>query len=187
MVESEGRLLEALRAREREACEAFVEAHYRGVYSFFLWLTNNPDAAADLTQETFAALWESLGSLDGESVPDLKAWLYGIARNRWRKRCRDGRHAAGFLDEAAGVPDDSPGPEALALSGLEAAAVVRAVADLPSGYREALVLRVFQELTYAQIADALGISEGLARWRVHRGRSWLCAALRSEWAPSEWK
>src|SRR5437870_4088968 len=76
----------ALRAGERRACAAFVEAHYRGVYRFFTWLTRDPEAAADLTQETFAAFWESLGDPKRGVAPDLKAWLYGIARNRWRKR-----------------------------------------------------------------------------------------------------
>jgi len=58
--------------------------------------------------------------------------------------------------------------------------VARAVAALPSDYREALVLRVFEELTYRQIAAALAITEELARWRVHRARLWLRARLQSE-------
>lgn len=187
MSRSESQILEALRAGRREDCEAFIDLHYRRVYAFLLWLTNNAEAASDLTQETFAGFWESLGSLDGERSPDLKAWLYGIARNRWRKRCRDARPPLADLEGLSGIPDAAPGPEEVALGGMEAAAVVRAVADLPAGYREALVLRVFQELTYGQIASALGISEGLARWRVHRARSWLCASLRPEWAPTDGK
>ena len=43
--------LEALRGRQRAACEAFVDAHYRGVYGFFLWLTNDRDGAADAYRE----------------------------------------------------------------------------------------------------------------------------------------
>ena len=172
----ERREFEELRAMRRAACEAFVDAHYRGVHRFFLWLTNDPDAAADLTQETFAAFWQSLAERDEESVPDLKAWLYGIARNRWRKRCRDSR---GFrpLEEVADLPDGAPGPQALALAALEADEVARAGSRLPADFREALVLRVFQELGYAQVGEALGIGEGLARWRVHRARAWLSAAL----------
>src|SRR5687767_7330420 len=81
VAEGESGLLRALQARERAPCERFVQAHYRGVYRFFLWLTNDADAAADLTQETFAAFWESTGRLSEGSRPplDLKAWLYGIA------------------------------------------------------------------------------------------------------------
>lgn len=157
-----------------------MDAHYREVYRFFCWLTRDPDAAADLTQETFAAFWASAAGLDRERVPDLKAWLYGIARNRWRKRQRDRTVSGpshGELAEAAEVPDRAPGPEALFLGELHAEQVREAVAGLPEEYREALVLRVFQELSYAQVGRALGVTENLARWRVHRARLLLRRAL----------
>jgi len=174
-------LLDRLRARERTACEAFVDAHYLCVYRFFHWLTNNPDTSADLTQESFAAFWVSLSRLDGERVPDLKAWLYGIARNRWRKRCRTMRDGGEWtrlpLDQAAESQDPAPGPEEIALLAADSRTINQAVADLPPDYREALVLRVFQELSYPQIAETLGIGEGLARWRVHQARVWLRRVL----------
>ena len=171
--------LEALRAGRREACQAFVDAHYRGVYGFFLWLTNDRDSAADLTQETFAAFWESVADPARAVGTDLKAWLYGIARNRWRKRCRD-RRPSRSLDDALLVPETLPGPESLTIGVAEADRIIRAVASLPADYREALVLRVFQELGYRQVAAALGISEGLARWRVHQGRLRLLRELTRE-------
>src|SRR5207253_9654939 len=65
---AEPEVLDRLRAWDRKAGEAFVDAHYRGVYGFFLWLTNDRDAAADLTQETFAAFWETLPDLEAEAV-----------------------------------------------------------------------------------------------------------------------
>jgi RNA polymerase sigma-70 factor (ECF subfamily) len=172
--------LTSLREREPAACAAWVDAHYRGVHAFFWWLTRDAETAADLTQETFLAFWDSLARLDPSADPDLKAWLYGIARNRWRKRCRDARDAAAALEEALEVPDESPGPEARLLERLEAEGVARGLAALPAEYREVLVLRVFQELSYAQIAEALGISAGLARWRAHQGRLRLHAALTAE-------
>ena len=176
VAEPHGRLLERLRRGDRTVCEQFVEAHYRGVYRMFLWLTNRPDAAADLTQEAFAAFWESLGSPAVEGAPDPKAWLYGIARNRWRKRCRDARDCGG-LDDAAAVVDGTPGPEASLIRAVDKERIATAVAALPPDYREALVLRVFEELEYPQIATALGVTEGLVRWRVHQARQRLRAAL----------
>lgn len=179
--------LAALRARQREACERFVDAHYRGVYRFFHWLTARKEQAEDLTQETFAEFWRSLDRGDCPAIPDLKAWLYGIARNRWRKWCRDASPPCADLEEALDLPDAAPGPEAQFLTALERAAVVKAVAALPADFREVLVLRVFQEMSYRQIAAALSISEELARWRVHRARRRLRAemAAKREEEPSD--
>jgi len=161
-----------------EAAAAFVDGHYRDVYRFFLWTTNDAEAAADLTQETFAAFWRTTTLDPGErEIPDLKGWLFGIARNLWRKRCRDARPAGPALEELADLPDTAPGPEAALLAGLDVEEVAGAVASLPPEYRECLVLRVFQEWDYQQIAAALDITAALARWRVHRARVWLRAAL----------
>lgn len=164
---------------ETDRASAFVEAHYRGVYRLFLWLTNDVESAADLTQESFAAFWGSLARRGG--TPDPKAWLYGIARNRWRKRCRDARtdllSGAADLTAELELPDRAPEPEAALLARTEAARIEDAVAALPEDYREALVLRAFEELSYAEIAGVLGITENLARWRTHRARRLLTAAL----------
>ena len=71
------------------------------------------------------------------------------------------------------MADAAPGPEALAIAAFDREAVLRALSRLPADYLEALALRVFQELTYRQVADALMIREELARWRVHRARARL--------------
>lgn len=165
--------LDGLRAWRGDVCAAFVDRHYRQVYRFFQWLTGDPETAADLTQETFAVFWESIGRIDPGSVPDLKAWLFGIARNRWRKRMRDRPPACEELESGLEVADATPGPEEVALAHLDSDQVMQAVGDLPPDLREALVLRVFQELDYPEIAEILGIGLSLARWRVHRARQRL--------------
>jgi RNA polymerase sigma-70 factor (ECF subfamily) len=165
------------READRRADEAFVRAHYRGVFRLLMWLTRSPETAADLTQETFAAFWQSRSAHTFADDRAARAWLYGIARNRWRKRCRDAGPPVECLDEAVGTLDAAPGPDACFLQKLEWERVSAAVADLPTDYREALVLRVWGELSYGQIAAALEIAEGLARWRVHRARALLRAAL----------
>jgi RNA polymerase sigma factor (sigma-70 family) len=177
---SAARELERLRRGERAACASFVDAHYCGVFRFFFWLTNDRDAAADLTQEAFAAFWESVR--EGMDAPDARRWLYGIARNRWRKRCRESARTGGMapLDAALELADDRPGPEAEVLTGVEAETLRRAVSELPADYREALLLRALEELSYAEIGSLLGIAQGLARWRVHRARTLLGTAVERE-------
>ena len=158
--------------------EAFVQAHYRGVYRFLFWLCHDADTAADLTQETFMAFWASLRRPGGIGEQDPKSWLYGIARNRWRKRCRDAHPERRLpLEAAEAMRDEDAAPDAVLLRRLEAEQVVAALRELARDLREALALRVWEELSYAEIAAALGISEGLARWRVHRARQRLAARL----------
>ncbi len=165
--------LDGLRAWRSDVCAAFVDAHYHQVYRFFQWLTGESETAADLTQETFTVFWESIGRIDTGSVPDLKAWLFGIARNRWRKRMRDRTPACDDLEAGYEVADAAPGPDEIALAQWDTERVLQAVGELPPDLREALVLRVFQELDYPEIAGILGISLPLARWRVHRARQRL--------------
>ena len=75
------------------------------------------------------------------------------------------------------MADETPGPEAVAFGALGAQELLAALEELPPELREALVLRAFEGLSYSQIGEALLISEGLARWRVHRARGKLAAAL----------
>jgi RNA polymerase sigma factor (sigma-70 family) len=171
-------LLIRLRERDPGACAAFVDAHYGGVYRCLFGLTRDADAAADLTQETFAGFWESLARWDAARPLDLRAWLYGIARNRWRKHRRRAGHEAEAPLEAAGeLAGPEPGPAARLVGRVEQEALWDAVAALPPALREVLVLRVFEELSYAQIAEALLVSEGLARWRVCQARRLLVRRL----------
>jgi RNA polymerase sigma-70 factor (ECF subfamily) len=171
-------LLAALRDRRPAACEGFVDGHYRDVYRFFLWLTNNPDCAAELTQEAFAAFWESLARVTNDDAGGLRRWLFAIARNQWRKRCR--RHRAHLaLEAAVECEDPAPGPVELALAAASRELLCREVSRLPAELREALVLRVIQELDYVEVAGILGIGVGLARWRVHQARLRLRRALES--------
>lgn len=181
MLAESGPELGSLLRRERAACEAFVEAHYRGVYRFFCWLAVDPTAAEDLTQETFACFWESLGRRSEAVSLDPKAWLYGIARNRWRKRLRRERSRPETdLEAAAETPDLHQDPEAKLLGTLDADSALAAMAALTPEFREALALRVWEELSYAQIGEALLITPGLARWRVHRARRLLTARIAKE-------
>lgn len=168
--EEEQTLLAALRRRRPEACEAFVDAHYGEVYRFLLWLSGDCEIAADLTQETFAGFWRSLADLDKRTIASLRPWLYAIARNRWRKRCRD-RHPTQPIEDALEIGDPSPGPEPLLLQSLDRERVSRLLLGLPPELRETLVLRAFQDLSYREIGEMTGAAEGLARWRVHRARA----------------
>jgi RNA polymerase sigma factor (sigma-70 family) len=160
------RLFQELRSGTPEACSQFVRDEYTGVYRWLYRLTGRTDEAADLTQESFAAFWESLGREFPQVAP--RTWLYAIARNQWRKHCRNRRpEQVEVLDEI-----EAPAPSAWMPAECEefAAAVAVAVAQLSPELREAFSLRLWHEFEYAQIGAVQGINPSLARWRFFRAR-----------------
>ena len=161
----------------RDGCEPLVSEHYDRLYRWFLWMTNTADDAADLTHDTFMAVWESLDRFDARRP--FKPWLYGIARNVWRKHCA-ARVTRG-IDPPEWTPeeepDPEPGPAQRLLSKETGGLLEKAVAQLSPEYREAVVLRFWGDLDYAEIGEALAISDALARWRVHQARKMLLQKL----------
>src|SRR5262249_29604822 len=163
-------------ANQRDHCVQLVSEHYQPLYRWFLWLTNTNGVAADLTQDTFVAVWQSLDRFDA-SRP-FKPWLFGIARNVFRKHCAGQQNAEIERSESGGEePDPDPSPAQVLLSKEAGSLLDKAVARLPNEYREVVVLRFWEDLDYGEIAEALAISEGLARWRVHQGRKILLQKL----------
>jgi RNA polymerase sigma factor (sigma-70 family) len=173
--DSPKRLFEKLRRGIPEVCSQFVRDEYTGVFRWLYRLTGRTDEAADLTQESFAAFWESLGREFPRVAP--RTWLYAIARNQWRKHCRCRRP-----EQAEAIEEiEAPAPSAWMPAECEefAAAVASALAKLSAELREAFSLRLWQEFDYAQIGTVQGISPSLARWRCFRARQlireWLAA------------
>jgi RNA polymerase sigma-70 factor (ECF subfamily) len=165
---------------DQHSREAFVDAEYEGVFAWLTWLCGSRDTGADLTQDTFAAFWASLQHKD---IREPRVWLYRIARNRWRKWCRDSRrHEPGDGTEALAssllAPDDSA----------ERSEFVRAATDalaaLPRPDREAIALRYWGDLDHRRIGQVLGIPTSLARWRVHRARARLREAMKHVVTPT---
>ena len=85
---------------QRDTCEQLVSDHYDRLYRWFFWLTNAADDAADLTHDTFVAVWESVDRFDDRRPS--KPWLFGIGRNVWRKHC------AGRLTKGIQPPESTP-------------------------------------------------------------------------------
>jgi RNA polymerase sigma-70 factor, ECF subfamily len=160
------------------SAEAFVTATYAGLYRWFCHLTYSPEQAADLTQETFAAFWESSGRRGPGISPTV--WLYAIGRNLWRKRLRDRRpHKSAILDQlAAGGRSVEQGAQDREFA--EAARL--AVGGLSPDLREAFTLRFWNEFSYEQIGAVQGVEPGLARWRYFAARHRLQDVL-AAWAP----
>jgi RNA polymerase sigma factor (sigma-70 family) len=168
-----------LAASERDP-DAFAELYGRyaeRIHAYFRRRTGDDSAALDLTAETFAQAWLVRGRFADRAGGSAAPWLFGIARNALLMSIRRGsieRRASQRLgirerldrEPASVAPDDTWADGADEL--LEA---------LPPSQRDAVRLRVLEELEYEQIAGALGTSAAAARVRVHRGLSALRAHL----------
>lgn len=167
------------RLADRGSREEFVRTAYVGLFRWFCRLVGSPDLAADLTQETFAAFWESVDRMRGDASP--RTWLYAIGRNLWRKHRRAIRTFVPGGVEAAIA--DGPTAERQAEEHEFRAAAERAVRELPPDLREAFTLRFWQEFGYDEIGAIQGVTAGLARWRYFAARRRLHRTL-AAWDPN---
>jgi len=150
--------------------------HLDAVYGFARWLTRDPVAAQDVAQEAMLRALRYFHSFRGG---DARPWLLGIVRNTWTDlRSRKGANDRP-LDEAAERPDEGPDPEQSALSGDRRRQVAAALAALPAEFREILVLREIEDLSYKHIAHVLDLPIGTVMSRLARAREKLAAELRS--------
>jgi RNA polymerase sigma-70 factor (ECF subfamily) len=154
--------------------EAELLPQLRPLFAAAYRMTGNAHDAEDLVQETFLRAHRALDGFEAGS--NARAWLLTILRrvrtDAFRRRQRRPR-------TVELVPDSTdvavaPAQDALA-SGYEE--LERALAALPENFRTAVVLRDLQELSYAEIAEAVGVPVGTVMSRIHRGRALLREAL----------
>jgi RNA polymerase sigma-70 factor (ECF subfamily) len=164
-----------------ERFRALMLPHLDSVYGFARWLTRDPVAAQDVAQEAMLRALRYFHSFRGG---DARPWLLGIVRNTWTDLRAKGANERP-LDEAAERPDEGPDPEQSALSGDRRRQVAAALAALPQEFREILVLREIEDLSYKQIAHALDLPIGTVMSRLARGREKLAAELRTRLGRSD--
>ncbi len=163
--------VELMRAARKDAV-AFGELYERyatRIYAFNLARTTDPDAAFDLTAETFAQAWLARRRFRDEANGSAGPWFFGIARHLVAQSVRN-RLIESRACERLGVRDrlDEPPatvePQETWLDGLD-----EAFAGLPDGQRAAVELRVIEGLGYDDVAAGLGTTPAAARVRVARG------------------
>src|SRR5437867_186126 len=166
----------AVSCRGRRSLLDLGRAIRRTRVNIALRITNDSDAAADCAQEAFIRAYRALHQYD-PSLP-LGPWLYRITTNaslnyvqRWHA------HETPVEEFPDSAEPDSAGPESSALRREELDEVVAALAELPAHYRAALTLRHFQQLSYQEVADALGIPLGTVKTHLHRARAALKVRL----------
>ncbi len=169
-------LIARVRAGEQEAFAMLIERHKRMVYNVAYRLLGNATDAEDAAQETFLRAYTRLATY----VPDGRfgAWLGAIC-SHWcidTMRARGRRVqtvALGRVLECERFISRVAGPEELALRRAGHDEMQAWLADLPASYRAVLVLRYYQELSYAEIADTLSEPVSTVRMRLFRARNQL--------------
>jgi RNA polymerase sigma-70 factor (ECF subfamily) len=145
------------------------QRYAQDVYRFAYWLCGDGQDAEDITSETFVRALTAPGEIRAETV---KAYLLAIARNLAFKKYRRERR---FVPLDPDLQEPAAGPEQEAETSLALAEAVRFLQTLPEIDRAALVLRLEGDLSYEEIAGALGISLSAAKVKVHRARLKLAA------------
>jgi RNA polymerase sigma-70 factor (ECF subfamily) len=171
-------LLARAAAGDLEAFGVIYGRYQHVVYRFARGMTGAGDAAEDVAHDAFLALLDDASRFDPRRA-SLTTYLYGIVRNLCRQRLRrQSRLQPLALDVAEpSVSDDDPLAEAQM-----ARLVRRALATLPSRYRELVLLCDLHDLSYAEAAQVTGTSVPAVRSRLHRGRQRLKAALAAQLA-----
>lgn len=158
--------------------EETVLPHLDAAFNYARWLTKDDREAEDVVQDAFLRAMRFFSSLRND---DARAWLFTIVRNAWYSRLlqRSNRMEASPRDGANDqAPDQALDPEQLLLQQHSVALVRGAIEQLPVEFREVIVLREFEGLSYKEIAAIVRVPIGTVMSRLARARERLMTVLR---------
>ena len=163
--------------------EALYREYFPRIYAFLCKMTENRDLAEELTQETFYQAFIAFYRFRGES--DVFTWLASIAKHTYYRYLRKHKREMDSVDPEALLEayseEMSEHPEDTVERRLLAERVRSAMAALPQKYRDVTILRVYADMSFAQIGDALQISENSARVIFFRAKKMMMEAIQDEY------
>ncbi len=171
--------------------EQFAVPHLDAAYNLARWLTRNDQDAADVVQEAYLRALRYFASFSGDNAAEGRVWLLAIVRNTcfsWMKKNRrpelvaiDDDFSAVDADSAEtglyGVESRRNEPEAKLLAAADAQMLDRAIESLPAAFREVIVMRELEDLSYKEIAAITGVAMGTVMSRLSRARQLLRSTL----------
>lgn len=160
--------------------DATILPHLDAAFNYARWLTRNDTEAEDVVQDACVRALRYFASL---REGDARAWFFAIVRNAWYSRIA--RHAkvtqmARSNDTGESAADDALDPEARLLQQTTVARVREALDQLPVDFREAIVLREIEGMSYKEIASVVHVPIGTVMSRIARGRERLLELLKAE-------
>ena len=163
-------------ARKQALFEQTVMPHLNAAYNLARWLTRNGDDAEDLVQEAYLRAFRSFDTFQGQ---DGRAWLLAVVRNTcftWLRKKGD-QPTAEFDEQMHSAADQSPNAESVLLNQAALGSLHDCLEALPLEFREAIVLRELEELSYKEISDIARVPVGTVMSRLARGRKRLQQCL----------
>jgi RNA polymerase sigma-70 factor (ECF subfamily) len=163
-------------ARKLALFEQYVVPHLNAAYNLARWLTRNGPDAEDLVQEAYLRAFRSFETFEGQ---DGRAWLLAVVRNTcftWLKKKGD-QSTVEFDEQMHSAVGESLDAESLLLNEATLGSLNDCLAALPLEFREVIILRELEELSYKEISDIARIPVGTVMSRLARGRKRLQQCL----------
>jgi RNA polymerase sigma-70 factor (ECF subfamily) len=181
----DGRFIARLKRRDEQAFSEFVLAYEQRVYKLVWRMLGSQAEAEDMTQEVFVQVFRNIHTFRGDSK--LGTWLYRIAVNLTKNRTMylARRHHHSHTDITDGEPREAygqavgltsgevPRPDLQAMGNQAERAVLTCLSSLDQEYREVLVLRDVECLSYEEVGAITGLAPGTVKSRLHRARALL--------------
>jgi RNA polymerase sigma-70 factor (ECF subfamily) len=181
----EQRFIERLVARDERAFNELVELYGDRVFRLMLRMLARKDEAEDMAQEVFVQVFKAIHQFRGDAK--LGTWIYRVAVNLCKNRGKYlSRRHSGSEDELDALADRAPLAEAKGITsgelsgpdqvvqGYQVEAIVRrCILELEAEFREVLILRDVEELSYEEIGEITALPEGTVKSRLHRARAML--------------
>ena len=185
----EAQFVARLVARDEGAFNELVVTYQRRVFALVFRMLGRRDEAEDLAQEVFVQVFKAIDQFRGDSK--LSTWIYRIAVNLCKNRTKYlSRRHANDQDDVDAMADRLPFSVAKGVSvggisrpdelveGMQLEVVVkRAIAQIEPEFREVLILRDVEDMSYEEIAEVTGLADGTVKSRIHRARAQLRALV----------
>jgi len=177
-------ILEFQKNNTEDAFNILVQRYKNPLTNFVFRFLGDYEACNDVVQETMIKVYRYKDSYS--SVAKFSTWIYTIAGNLARTEYRRQRRRNLFSINDYGedhstfdLPDESYRPDVVTDSGIKEEIIQKALMKVKESYREAVILRDIQGMSYEEISEILGISEGTVKSRINRGRAQLQELLKS--------
>jgi RNA polymerase sigma-70 factor (ECF subfamily) len=166
-----------------KAYEILVQRYKNPLINYIFRFLGDYEACADIVQETMIKVYRNKDSY--KSIAKFSTWIYTIAGNlarteyqRRKRRNIFSISSYGDDNETFDIPDESARPDVITDSGIKDEIIQKALLKVSDSYREMVILRDIQELSYEEIAEVTGIAVGTVKSRINRGRNQLQKLLK---------